>query len=77
MADLSQRIEVMYRSDCRGAWTLVALLWIAILFVLIDATHANAVPAATARISGNAAFKPLVVSSGVYTLMWDLAKSDL
>ena len=35
MADLSQRIEVMYRSDCRGAWTLVALLWIAILFVLI------------------------------------------
>jgi len=35
MADLSQRIETMYRSDCRGAWTLVALLWITILFVLI------------------------------------------
>jgi hypothetical protein len=35
MADLSQRIETMYRNDCRGAWTLVALLWIAILFVLI------------------------------------------
>lgn len=24
----------MYRSDCRGAWILVALLWITILFVL-------------------------------------------
>jgi hypothetical protein len=34
MADLNQRIEAMYRSDCRGAWALVAILWIAILFVL-------------------------------------------
>jgi hypothetical protein len=34
MADLDQRIETMYRSDCRGAWTLIALLWITILFVL-------------------------------------------
>jgi hypothetical protein len=46
-------------------------------FVLIDATDVNAVPAAAARISENAAFKLLVISSGVYALMWDLAKSDL
>ncbi len=35
MSDLNQRIEAMYRGDVRGAWILVALLWIAILFVLI------------------------------------------
>ena len=29
------RIETMYRSDCRGAWTLVVLLWAVILFVLV------------------------------------------
>ena len=34
MADLNQRIEAMYRGDCRDAWTLIAILWIAILFVL-------------------------------------------
>lgn len=34
MADLNQRIEAMYRGDVRGAWLLVALLWIVILFVL-------------------------------------------
>ena len=26
---------------------------------------------------GNSAFKPLVISSGTYNLMWDIAKSDL
>ena len=46
-------------------------------FVLIDATDVNAVPAAAARFNDNAVFKPLVVSSGVYRLMWDIAKSDL
>jgi hypothetical protein len=46
-------------------------------FVLIDATDAGAVPAAAAPIKDNAAFKPLIVSHGVYRLMWDLAKSDL
>jgi hypothetical protein len=35
MSDLNQRIEAMYRGDCRGAWALVAILWITILFVLI------------------------------------------
>lgn len=34
MPDLNERIEAMYRSDCRGAWLLVAILWIVILFVL-------------------------------------------
>ncbi|MFZ2159253.1 MAG: hypothetical protein WAV72_24465 [Bradyrhizobium sp.] len=46
-------------------------------FVLIDATNVNAIPAAAARIAGNAAYKPLVITSGVYNLMWDLAKSDI
>jgi hypothetical protein len=35
MADLDPRIEVMYRRDRLWAWTLVLLLWIAILAVLI------------------------------------------
>jgi hypothetical protein len=46
-------------------------------FVLIDATDVNAVPVAAARFNDNAVFKPLVISSGVYRLMWDIAKSDL
>ena len=46
-------------------------------FVLIDATDVGAVPAAAGRIKDNAAFKPLVVSHGVYRLMWDLGRSDL
>jgi uncharacterized protein YhhL (DUF1145 family) len=35
MSDLNQRIEAMYQSDKRGAYILVALLWIVILFVLV------------------------------------------
>ena len=46
-------------------------------FVLIDATACEAVPKAAARIIDNAAFKPLVVSHGVYRLLFDLARSDL
>ncbi|MFB9266415.1 hypothetical protein ACFFWD_25205 [Bradyrhizobium erythrophlei] len=46
-------------------------------FALIDATDVSAVPAAAARIIDNAALKPLIVTSGVYRLLWDLAKSDL
>ena len=34
MSDRNQRIEAMYQGDKRGALLLVALLWIAILFVL-------------------------------------------
>ena len=46
-------------------------------FVLIDGTDVNTVPAAMARFIDNIAFKPLVITSGVYRLMWDLGKSDL
>jgi hypothetical protein len=45
--------------------------------VLIDATHVNALPAVAARVTDNAALKPLVISSGVYNLMWDLARGEL
>ena len=46
-------------------------------FVLIDATDVGALPAAMLRFSGNTAVKPLIISSGTYRLMWDLAKSDI
>ena len=46
-------------------------------FVLIDATDVGAVPAAMLRFSGNIALKPLTITSGIYRLMWDLAKSDI
>jgi hypothetical protein len=46
-------------------------------FALIDATGVDAVPKAAARIVESAALKPLVVTNGVYRLLFDLAKSDL
>jgi hypothetical protein len=48
-------------------------------YVLIDATGVAAVSGALAsRFSDVAAFKPsILVSSGIYRLMWDLAKSDI
>jgi hypothetical protein len=47
-------------------------------FVLIDGTDVKVVSAAlAARLGNNAAVKPAVVSTGVYNLMWDLAKSDI
>lgn len=46
-------------------------------FVLIDATDVSAVPPAAVLFNDNAAFKPLLIASGVYRLMWDLAKSDI
>jgi hypothetical protein len=46
-------------------------------FVLIDATDVNAVPHAATRFIDSAAVKPLIVTSGVYRLLWDIAKSDL
>lgn len=44
-------------------------------FLLIDGTDVNAVR--PARLTGNPALKPLLVSSGIYRLMWDIAKSDI
>jgi hypothetical protein len=46
-------------------------------FVLIDATDVDAVLPVAARFSDNAALKPLLITSGVYRLLWDIAKSDL
>jgi hypothetical protein len=46
-------------------------------FVLIDGTDVKAVSAALARLGNNTAFKPAVISTGVYNLVWDLAKSDI
>ena len=46
-------------------------------FVLIDGTDVGAVSAVMQRFSGNAAWQPQIISSGVYRLMWDLGKSDI
>ena len=46
-------------------------------FVLIDGTDVGAVAATVLRFSGNAALKPLIISSGVYRLMWDVSKGDI
>jgi hypothetical protein len=46
-------------------------------FVLIDATDVVPARAATMRLTDNIAFKPLVISSGVYRLLWDIAKADI
>ena len=35
MSDLNQRIEAMYRSDVRGAWLLLAFLWIVVVFIIV------------------------------------------
>src|SRR5471032_2865529 len=47
-------------------------------FVLIDGIDVNTISAVIAARFEAAAFKPTaVISSGVYKLMWDLAKSDI
>jgi hypothetical protein len=48
-------------------------------FVLIDGTHVNAISAAmTDRFKDVAASKSAeTISTGIYNLMWDLAKSDI
>jgi hypothetical protein len=47
-------------------------------FVLIDATDVNAIPAAiAARLGDSTTFRSAFISSGIYQLMWDIAKSDL
>ena len=46
-------------------------------FVLIDATDVNAASAATARLGDDAPFRSAVISTGLYSLMWDLAGSDI
>jgi hypothetical protein len=47
-------------------------------FVLIDGTDVSAISAViAARFADSAPIKPAVISTGVYKLMWDLAKSDI
>ena len=48
-------------------------------FVLIDGTNVNAITAMlAARFTGTSApDKCELVTSGIYDLMWDLAKSDI
>jgi hypothetical protein len=46
-------------------------------FVLIDATDVGAASPALALINDNVTLKPLVISSGIYRLLWDIAKSDI
>ncbi|WP_298254302.1 DUF4286 family protein [Bradyrhizobium sp.] len=46
-------------------------------FVLIDATDDTVADVATRRIADNIAFKPMVISNGIYRLQWDIAKADI
>jgi hypothetical protein len=47
-------------------------------FVLIDATDAEAVSAAISALFANSeSLKSSTISTGIYRLMWDLAKSDI
>jgi hypothetical protein len=47
-------------------------------FVLIDATNVNAASTAiAARLADGTVLKSAVISSGIYRLVWDLAKNDL
>ena len=47
-------------------------------FVLIDATDVHSAFAATAaRLGDDAPFRSAVISTGIYSLMWDLAGSDI
>ena len=46
-------------------------------FVLVDGTDVKAVSAVVAARLKDAAIKSAVISTGIYHLMWDLAKNDL
>jgi len=45
--------------------------------VLIDATDVTPAKTATRRLTDNIAFKSLVISSGIYRLLWDIARRDI
>jgi len=46
-------------------------------FILIDAIDVTPADAAVRRLTDNIAFRPMVVSSGVYRLLWDLVRADI
>jgi hypothetical protein len=46
-------------------------------FILIDATDVRPAQAATTGLIDNAAFKPMVISSGTYRMLWDISKGEI
>jgi hypothetical protein len=46
-------------------------------FILIDATDVSVLPAVIARLRDGVTIKSAVISSGVYTLMWDLVRNEI
>jgi hypothetical protein len=46
-------------------------------FALIDATNVNAASVTAARLADVVRLNSLVISTGIYRLMWDLSKSDI
>ena len=46
-------------------------------FILIDATDDTPAELATRRVADNFAFKPKVISSGIYRLLWNIVKADI
>ncbi len=46
-------------------------------FILIDATDVAPAHATMTRLIDNVAIKPMVISSGAYRLLWDIAKADI
>jgi hypothetical protein len=46
-------------------------------FVLIDATDVTPAQTTVKGLVDNIAFKPMVISSGIYRLLWDIVKADI
>ena len=46
-------------------------------FILIDTTDVTPAETAVRALLGNIAFRPMVISSGIYRLLWDIAKADI
>ena len=46
-------------------------------FILIDATDVTPADVALRKLTDNVAFRPMVVSSGTYRLLWDIANADI
>jgi hypothetical protein len=46
-------------------------------FILIDVTEVKPAQAALTGLIDNAAFRPMVISSGTYRLLWDISKGEI
>jgi hypothetical protein len=46
-------------------------------FILIDATDVTPAHTAMTRLTDNVAFRPMVISSGTYRLLWDISKREI